>query len=200
MYKRISLETKSAAVARVQKGETKASVARDLKVPESTLRGWCKSEKIKAEARNLLDRSMEEREEDCNSVTSLAASHGDIRGVREVDYSTFYWTRYLESTINNYNLYQDLIISQYLKLYLENNSAQNIVSPPQMSVEISTANEHRGLDPTVKEESVDGDNKLKEALEHGKKFIQWLETCGHPCVSETDVGQIRELMNDLQGK
>ncbi|XP_017479900.1 PREDICTED: protein distal antenna-related-like [Rhagoletis zephyria] len=32
------------AIQRIHKGETKASVSRDIGVPESTLRGWCKNE------------------------------------------------------------------------------------------------------------------------------------------------------------
>ncbi|XP_044013357.1 SUN domain-containing protein 2-like [Aphidius gifuensis] len=44
---------KISAIRRVHEGESKASVARDLSVPESTLRGWCKSEhKIRSMARN----------------------------------------------------------------------------------------------------------------------------------------------------
>jgi len=40
----MSPEQKLEAVKRVQNGETKASVAKSIRVPESTLRGWCKSE------------------------------------------------------------------------------------------------------------------------------------------------------------
>ncbi len=37
---------KMEAITKVQKGETKAAVAREFGVPESTLRGWCKKAKI----------------------------------------------------------------------------------------------------------------------------------------------------------
>lgn len=37
-------QEKLEAIQRVHKGESKASVARDIGVPESTLRGWCKNE------------------------------------------------------------------------------------------------------------------------------------------------------------
>ncbi|XP_017890206.1 protein distal antenna-like [Ceratina calcarata] len=49
----LSASEKMDAIQRVHEGESKASVARDIGVPESTLRGWCKSEhKIRGMARN----------------------------------------------------------------------------------------------------------------------------------------------------
>ncbi|KAL3285626.1 hypothetical protein HHI36_000158 [Cryptolaemus montrouzieri] len=40
----LSTREKLEAIRRVHEGESKASVARDIGVPESTLRGWCKNE------------------------------------------------------------------------------------------------------------------------------------------------------------
>ena len=40
-----STSEKMLAITRVNNGETKAAVGRDMNVPESTLRGWCKDEK-----------------------------------------------------------------------------------------------------------------------------------------------------------
>lgn len=49
----LSAAEKMEAIQRVHEGGSKASVARDIGVPESTLRGWCKSEhKIRGMARN----------------------------------------------------------------------------------------------------------------------------------------------------
>ncbi|XP_049785261.1 protein distal antenna-like [Schistocerca cancellata] len=42
--RQLSVLEKLEAIERVHNGESKASVARDIGVPESTLRGWCKSE------------------------------------------------------------------------------------------------------------------------------------------------------------
>lgn len=42
--RQLSVEEKLSAVQRVHNGESKASVARLIGVPESTLRGWCKNE------------------------------------------------------------------------------------------------------------------------------------------------------------
>lgn len=43
--RQFTVEEKLDAVRRVHDGDSKASVARLLGVPESTLRGWCKNEK-----------------------------------------------------------------------------------------------------------------------------------------------------------
>ena len=49
----LTISEKIEAIDRVHEGESKASVARDIGVPESTLRGWCKSEpKIRGMVRN----------------------------------------------------------------------------------------------------------------------------------------------------
>lgn len=42
--RQMSVQEKISAVQRVHDGESKASVARLIGVPESTLRGWCKNE------------------------------------------------------------------------------------------------------------------------------------------------------------
>ncbi|TGZ56515.1 uncharacterized protein Dan [Temnothorax longispinosus] len=47
-------QEKMDAIGRVHGGESKAAVARDIGVPESTLRGWCKAEdKIRAQLNNV---------------------------------------------------------------------------------------------------------------------------------------------------
>lgn len=54
--KNMSPFEKVGAIDRVHDGESKASVARDIGVPESTLRGWCKSEqKIRSQCNNASD-------------------------------------------------------------------------------------------------------------------------------------------------
>ncbi|XP_012235562.1 uncharacterized protein danr [Linepithema humile] len=51
--KPLSAQEKVNAIKRVHDGESKASVARDIGVPESTLRGWCKAQhKLFSQAKN----------------------------------------------------------------------------------------------------------------------------------------------------
>ena len=90
---------KIAAITRVRGSESKASVPRDMNIPESTLRGWCKSEeeirnqnyaanwessdesKNKSEANTLEDEFEEEDEpEPGNNDIVLSVHLGDLLG------------------------------------------------------------------------------------------------------------------------
>lgn len=48
---------KMEAITKVQKGETKAAVAREFGVPESTLRGWCKKAKLNGHCHSSISKS-----------------------------------------------------------------------------------------------------------------------------------------------
>ncbi|XP_046750676.1 protein distal antenna [Diprion similis] len=78
----LSASEKMDAIQRVHEGESKASVARDIGVPESTLRGWCKSEhKIRGMARNSCTPDSEAHSPASSSVnannSSLAGNSED---------------------------------------------------------------------------------------------------------------------------
>ncbi|XP_020707727.2 protein distal antenna [Athalia rosae] len=85
----LSAAEKMDAIQRVHEGESKASVARDIGVPESTLRGWCKSEhKIRGMARNSCTPDSEAHSpasgsanaaNNCNS-SSLAGGNSEDEG------------------------------------------------------------------------------------------------------------------------
>lgn len=73
--KALSAAEKMGAIRRVHVGESKASVARDIGVPESTLRGWCKSEsKIRDMARNSSTPDSEVHSPASSSGINLAAT------------------------------------------------------------------------------------------------------------------------------
>ncbi|XP_034941350.1 protein distal antenna-like [Chelonus insularis] len=73
----LSASEKMEAIQRVHEGESKASVARDIGVPESTLRGWCKSEhKIRGMARNSSTPDSEAHSPASSSGTNLAMTAG----------------------------------------------------------------------------------------------------------------------------
>jgi distal antenna len=59
------------AIQRIHDGESKASVARDIGVPESTLRGWCKNEE---KLRHMSRQSMENADNLNKSATVAAIS------------------------------------------------------------------------------------------------------------------------------
>ncbi|CAD1477351.1 unnamed protein product, partial [Heterotrigona itama] len=72
----LSASEKMDAIQRVHEGESKASVARDIGVPESTLRGWCKSEhKIRGMARNSSTPDSEAHSPASSSGANVAASN-----------------------------------------------------------------------------------------------------------------------------
>ncbi|XP_071453634.1 uncharacterized protein danr [Hetaerina americana] len=66
--RQLSVQDKLDAIQRVNDGESKASVARDIGVPESTLRGWCKSED------KLRNFAVNEKDEDTGGGGLLANS------------------------------------------------------------------------------------------------------------------------------
>ncbi|KOC64735.1 Protein distal antenna [Habropoda laboriosa] len=75
----LSASEKMDAIQRVHEGESKASVARDIGVPESTLRGWCKSEhKIRGMARNSSTPDSEAHSPASSSGANVAA--GNLAG------------------------------------------------------------------------------------------------------------------------
>ena len=72
----LSASEKMDAIQRVHEGESKASVARDIGVPESTLRGWCKSEhKIRGMARNSSTPDSEAHSPASSSGANVAAGN-----------------------------------------------------------------------------------------------------------------------------
>lgn len=48
-----TVDVKIETIQKVMSGETKASVARAFRVPESTLRGWCKKDELKKLAEQI---------------------------------------------------------------------------------------------------------------------------------------------------
>lgn len=63
---------KIAAIQRIHDGESKASVARDIGVPESTLRGWCKNEdKLRCMSRQSLENAEKLQDPNMSAMSEL---------------------------------------------------------------------------------------------------------------------------------
>nr|XP_023024562.1 protein distal antenna-like [Leptinotarsa decemlineata] len=174
MSRRYSRDMKLRALARIQEGETKASVARELNVPESTIRGWCKSKKLQEQGQNMYPRLTARH--DFNEMMqmrqqiSLAASQDEKRAVHRTykqDKKEISYTQ--ANQVGNSSIMDD----------------EQIVHP---------------INIAVKKEPMDEDIDLEEALDHGKKYLQWLETCGHPSVTMMHVESIRLLLNNLKAR
>lgn len=83
--RQLSVREKLDAIQRVHNGESKASVARDIGVPESTLRGWCKSEdKLRNVARSCgtpeSQHSVEEPDNNKDNIKSVGAGEPRVGG------------------------------------------------------------------------------------------------------------------------
>lgn len=98
--RQLSVLEKLEAIQRVHNGESKASVARDIGVPESTLRGWCKSEeKLRNVAQSCgTPESQHSDKEVAPEVDCGPSERKKMRGLEEksapeLDESLWYWLK-----------------------------------------------------------------------------------------------------------
>ncbi|XP_073993791.1 uncharacterized protein [Rhodnius prolixus] len=95
--RQLSVHEKLEAIQRVHEGESKASVARVMGVPESTLRGWCKNEdKLHAMA---IKTSLDNTPETTMLSTTTSSTDGgpsDSKRLKE-DYQ-YHWNQSMLST------------------------------------------------------------------------------------------------------
>ncbi|XP_072742520.1 uncharacterized protein [Anoplolepis gracilipes] len=84
-----TLSQKLQAIIRIRNGETKASVSRDIGVPESTLRGWCKAaHKLINQALIKNNRNLERLSSFSKSNTPESSSCSPLTNLTEASIST----------------------------------------------------------------------------------------------------------------
>ncbi|CAH1954860.1 unnamed protein product [Acanthoscelides obtectus] len=188
----LTAQEKWDAILRVNAGETKASVARDIGVPESTLRGWCRNEdkisylcrrsssdvndavndhtifkRAKTEDQPLDQRLRSNGNHSAEPGTSVNTPPS---GINESD--AFYWQLAYFNMLTHWNMYS----------YMTTQASQLFPEPVQVSVQ----------------HNAEGKLTKSEAVEHGEKFLQWLETCNDPSVTDVQIMQLKKFLNNVK--
>lgn len=120
------------------------------------------------------------------------------------NYSWFWkWYKQLPSAQQQAQLPPDKpILYQQLTKNKDNNNAENsapaedIRNPKARAVLDNLLWNNNNVDANAK-----ADAKVLskyEALEHGEKFLSWMETCSEPCVSAMQILQFRGLLNNIR--
>lgn len=215
--RQLSLEEKLQAIDRVHKGESKASVARIIGVPESTLRGWCKNEdKLKVMAmkttpspepvhhadgpdakRVKYDTKSTSRQDDPLWYWLQNQQNHQQRystpAAFDQDNSSWFWRWY-----KNYSFPPQVSASEPLPLVVPSRAIDTVLTDNN-NVE---SKENNAL-PIGKEEIVSEDEDeppatAAEALKHGERFLRWLECCSDPSVTAVQLLQFRYLLNNVR--
>ncbi|XP_039282270.1 uncharacterized protein LOC111054498 [Nilaparvata lugens] len=213
--RQLSLEEKLQAIDRVHKGESKASVARIIGVPESTLRGWCKNEdKLKVMA--MKETPSPEPVHQGDGVSAKRMKY-DTKSTSRQDDPLWYW---LQNQQNHQQRYStgatgfDQDNSSWFWRWYKNYSFPQVsaseplplVVPSRAIDTVLTDNnnvESKENNALAKEETVSEDEDeppatAAEAVKHGEKFLRWLECCSDPSVTAVQLLQFRYLLNNVR--
>lgn len=208
--RQLSIHEKLEAIQRVHEGESKASVARIIGVPESTLRGWCKNEDKLHALANKSSPSPEPEKTDGPSEAKRARFDTDslwywlssqqqqpnVNTIKDTENSSWFWRWYKqygfqtpskESVLEPLPLVKSKSTLDNVFLNLNNNNVRD------------ETKENRVKD--IKEVSEDEDDPPEspdEALKHGEKFLRWLECCSDPSVTAVQLLQFRYLLNNVR--
>ncbi|KAL1129549.1 hypothetical protein AAG570_012494 [Ranatra chinensis] len=212
--RQLSVREKLEAIRRVHEGESKASVARVIGVPESTLRGWCKNEdKLHAMAvkgspspepgdrpldgpsdskRSKSDDGKPELDEALrfwlrNQQRQQAAVPETPKGVAET--GGWFWRWY-----KHYG-FQDPP-REPLPLVKSDPASDAVLLNINNNDEAKENEDVRPGDPSEDED--DPPETAAEALKHGQKFLRWLECCSDPSVTAVQLLQFRYLLNNVR--
>lgn len=209
--RQLSIHEKLEAIQRVHEGESKASVARIIGVPESTLRGWCKNEDKLTALANKSSPSPEPEKPDGPSEAKrsrleneslwywLSSQHQQpmAHGLKENENSSWFWRWYKqygfqmppkESLIEPLPLVKSKSTLDNVFFNLNNNNRVREEWKENRATETGEGSEDEDDPP----ETAD------EALKHGEKFLRWLECCSDPSVTAVQLLQFRYLLNNVR--
>uniref|UniRef100_A0A1B6E558 HTH psq-type domain-containing protein n=1 Tax=Clastoptera arizonana TaxID=38151 RepID=A0A1B6E558_9HEMI len=224
--RQLSIQEKLSAIQRVHNGESKASVARLIGVPESTLRGWCKNE---VKLKGMLDKSLSFAGTSPSPPPEKKQRLGDGQ---EMDEALLFWMRNQQqqeasrNLINNNNdnnnhsswfwrWYKQFGIPDKTNLISD---VENTSLPPDEPISLvkrhskdssttvlsninkETKENNLSLIPSgaVSEDEDDTPPTAADALKHGELFLRWLECCSDPSVTAVQLLQFRYLLNNVK--
>ncbi|XP_033217806.1 protein distal antenna-like [Belonocnema kinseyi] len=159
------------AIERVKNGERKSSVARDIGIPESTLRGWCKSvEKIQNMANTFSPESMAHSPALSSEAHEVIQSSDDeAPPLKKLRQNFQQPTNYLE---------EEKLFFQHLEL----TSTHCHPNPRKSSINKKRIDESPWMTKLLSHhsETEDAPKSVAEAIKHGEQFFKWIDECSDP--------------------
>lgn len=129
----------------------------------------------------------------------LTASQPPTAPTPTVDHtnSSWFWKWYKQFTDNGQSdkpiLYQQLTKSKDVE-NIEQPSNKSNTTKARAVLDNLLFNNNNNV-PTAKSEEL---TEVEEALEHGEKFLKWLETCSEPSVTTVQIMQFKTLLNNVR--
>lgn len=176
------------AIERVKHGERKSSVARDIGIPESTLRGWCKSaEKIQIMAKTFPPENM------THSPVSSSEAHEVIHS-SEYDSPPLKKMKKDLQQPKNY-LEEEKLFFQQLGLI----STHCHPNPRKSGINKKRIDEAPWMTKLLgyHSEPEDAPKSAAEAIEHGEKFFKWIDEYSDPS-ERVKFKQFKFLLDNLK--
>ncbi|XP_063242681.1 protein distal antenna-like [Bacillus rossius redtenbacheri] len=194
-----SVRDKLEAIGRVHAGESKASVARHIGVPESTLRGWCKSEdKLRTVALS------------CGGEAKDEAKRARHDEPQELDESLLLWLKQQQAAAAVPPPQEPPADKAregdgwFWRWYKRYGFAQSpVAASPAARLDSALTNNtnNNGNAGDDSDEDLEEDEPpatAAEAVAHGEKFLRWLECCSDPSVTAMQILQFRYLLNNVR--
>ena len=201
--RQLTIQQKLMAIERVNRGESKASVARATGVPESTLRGWCKNE-IKLynlankdspspEPRNpnVLSEAKKPRLDNDEMWKWITANYDgmNLKGANGIVDGSWFWKWHQQYAF----LVPDTVLGPMSLL----NNHSNLDYPFHNNNDYRDQLKSEGMKADSEEEN-ESPESAEEALKHGEQFMKWLECCSDPGVTALQLFQFRYLLYNVK--
>lgn len=157
----LSVQEKVHAIDRVHEGESKASVARDIGVPESTLRGWCKGEE---KLRGIVARSSGGNSSSNETVPSSVDD--SLEKTPKLNQSDGLTGNGLANSKRDFSVLDDLHQSGTLKKFAKGDATGDVPTS-----EVKVSNQRRTDSPINFSKSIENDSSSRSSFATTNSFI-----------------------------